>query len=276
MIQWFPGHMMKAKKEMAEILRLIDIVIELIDARIPQSSQNPLFHDIVKNKPRLLLLTKSMLADDAMTKSWIKVYEQEGNPCFMIDSISGFNINRIASFSREILKDKIEHDRARGLKDRPMRAMVIGVPNVGKSTFINSLVKKKVSAVGNRPGVTKAQQWIRINKDFELLDTPGVLWPKFEDQTQGYHLALTGAIRDEVLKKEDLVLYLLDYLKTFYPTYLQKYMECQDLSEPHLIDQFGRRMGIGEEDTDRIYEIILKDFRAGVIGRISLDRVKHE
>ncbi|MFA6889753.1 MAG: ribosome biogenesis GTPase YlqF [Bacilli bacterium] len=277
MVQWFPGHMMKAKKEMEDILRVIDIVIELVDARIPISSQNPLFQEIVKQKPRLFLLTKSTLADDAMTKSWVKIFEKEQKPCLIIDALTGFNVNRIASHCRIVLQEKIKRDQARGMKDRALRAMIIGVPNVGKSTLINTLVRKKVSAVGNKPGVTKAQQWIRINKDLELLDTPGVLWPKFEKQLQGYHLSLVGSIRDEVVKKEDIITYLFGFLKDYYPIFLTQYTQLsQEISTLDLISHLGKRWGIQPSEEDRIYDHILKDFRSGAIGRISLDRVSHE
>jgi ribosome biogenesis GTPase A len=272
MVQWFPGHMMKAKKEMEEVLKIIDIVLELIDARIPSSSQNPLFHGILKNKPRLFLLTKSTLADDKITKQWLHRFEEEGKPALIIDAISGFQVNRIAGACRTVLQEKIERELARGMKKRPIRAMVIGVPNVGKSTLINQLVKKKVSMVGNKPGVTKAQQWIRINQDLELLDTPGVLWPKFEDPIQGYHLALTGAIRDEILKTDELALYLLNFLKEHYPSVLsQKYTIDITDDVTIMLGKIRTVRGLLDSDHNRVYEVLIKDFRSGILGRISLD-----
>ena len=193
MIQWYPGHMAKAKREIEEKLKFVDIVFELVDARIPTSSRNPMIDEILKNKPRLVLLTKAVMADDYYNKKFInEVNLKENSGALLIDSINGLNINKIVSTSKVILKDKIQKDLDRGMKPRPIKAMVLGIPNVGKSTLINRLVGKKTAIVGNKPGVTKAQQWIRINKDLDLLDTPGVLWPKFEDEKIGFNLALTG------------------------------------------------------------------------------------
>ena len=218
MIQWYPGHMAKAKREIEEKLKFVDIVFELVDARIPLSSRNPMINDILKNKPRLLLMTKSIMADDYYNKKFVNELSiNEYTKTLLIDSINGLNINKIVTTAKEVLKDKLAKEQQRGMKPRAIKAMVIGIPNVGKSTLINKLVGKKTAIVGNKPGVTKAQQWIRINKDLDLLDTPGVLWPKFEDQKIGYNLALTGAIKDDILHKDDLIIYFIEFLKENYP-----------------------------------------------------------
>lgn len=277
MIQWFPGHMMKTKNELSDTLKVIDIVIELLDARIPSSSLNPLFDEVVKNKPRLFLLTKATLADDYITKKWLKYFIDNNKPCLLIDALSGFNLKRISSTCKDILKDKLLKDQAKGLKARPLRAMIIGIPNVGKSTLINRLVNKKVTMVGNKPGVTKSLQWIRINKDLELLDTPGVLWPKFASEKQAYHLALTGAIKDEVLKKESLVIYLIEFIKKHYSALLQnKYPHEENAKAEDIIKQIGRVRGYLEEASETLFDSIIRDYRAGNLGRISLDWLENE
>ena len=210
MIQWYPGHMAKAKREIEEKLKFVDIVFELVDARVPTSSRNPMINEILKNKPRLILLTKSIMSDDYYNNKFVNEINQSNNSkALLIDSISGLNINKIVTYCRTILKEKLEKEQAKGMKPRAIKAMVIGIPNVGKSTLINKLVGKKTAIVGNKPGVTKSLQWIRINKDLDLLDTPGVLWPKFEDQKVGYNLALTGAIKDDIIYKDDLILYFI-------------------------------------------------------------------
>ena len=224
MIQWYPGHMAKAKREIEEKLKFVDIVFELVDARVPVSSRNPVINDILKNKPRLVLVTKSTMGDELYNNKFVNSINQNNNTkALLIDSISGLNINKINTMCRTILKEKLEKEQARGMKPRAIRAMVVGIPNVGKSTLINKLVGKKTAIVGNKPGVTKSLQWIRINKDLELLDTPGVLWPKFEDVEVGYNLALTGAIKDDIIHKDDLILYFLTFLKQHYKQALSYY-----------------------------------------------------
>ena len=211
-IQWFPGHMAKAQREIEEKIKLVDVVLELIDARIPRSSINPNFEKILKNKPRLIIMTKVKMADPMFNTKWKEYYQSKNCRILPVDSISGLNINKITVMLKDILHDKIQKDLSRGIKARAIKTMVIGIPNVGKSTLINTLVGKKMAQTANKPGVTKAQQWIRINKDLDLLDTPGVLWPKFDDQIIGYNLALTGAIRDDIVHKDDMTLYFIDFL----------------------------------------------------------------
>lgn len=276
MIQWYPGHMAKAKREIEEKLKFVDIVFELVDARIPLSSRNPMINDILKNKPRLLLMTKSIMADDYYNKKFVNELSiNEYTKTLLIDSINGLNINKIVTTAKEVLKDKLAKEQNRGMKPRAIKAMVIGIPNVGKSTLINKLVGKKTAIVGNKPGVTKAQQWIRINKDLDLLDTPGVLWPKFEDQKIGYNLALTGAIKDDILHKDDLIIYFIEFLKENYPNSLQFYNVCKDDDNIDILDTIAKNKNFirnKEIDYERVYDLILNDFRNIRLGRITLDR----
>ena len=276
MIQWYPGHMAKAKREIEEKLKFVDIVFELVDARIPLSSRNPMINDILKNKPRLLLMTKSIMADDYYNKKFVNELSiNEYTKTLLIDSINGLNINKIVTTAKEVLKDKLDKEQKRGMKPRAIKAMVIGIPNVGKSTLINKLVGKKTAIVGNKPGVTKAQQWIRINKDLDLLDTPGVLWPKFEDQKIGYNLALTGAIKDDILHKDDLIIYFIEFLKENYPNSLQFYNVCKDDDNIDILDTIAKNKNFirnKEIDYERVYDLILNDFRNIRLGRITLDR----
>ena len=275
MIQWYPGHMVKAKKEIEEKLKLVDIVFELLDARIPISSQNPEFQKIFANSKRLIIITKLEMADKSETVKWQQFFKNQGIESVTIDSISGANIKGIVATAKVVLEEKIKKDLARGLKPRAIRSMVVGIPNVGKSTLINKLTGKHSAATGDKPGVTKAQQWIRINKDLDLLDTPGVLWPKFESLTQSYHLALTGAIKDEVVRKEDMIFYFLDFLKKYYPTNLaNRYNVSIDEDNLNILDTIGKNRGYIKNnivDYEKVYEAILGDFRSLRLGRITLD-----
>ncbi len=271
-IQWFPGHMAKARREIEEKLKVVDIALVLLDSRIPYSSQNPMAMEILKNKPQLIVLTKSDMADSAMTKKWENYFNSQGKKTIAVDSIKGINIKKIESFSKEILKEKIEKDLKRGLKPRPIRAMIVGIPNVGKSTLINKLVGRKVANVGNMPGVTKAQQWIRLNQNIELLDTPGVLWPKFDDKQVGINLALTGAIKDQILPKEDLAFYLVGYLKEHYPNLIKERFDVDpDKESINIIEDILVKRGNKKNDYERGYDIILNDFKNARIGKITLD-----
>ena len=274
MIQWYPGHMAKAKKEIEEKLKLVDIVFELVDSRIPYSSTNPMIKDILKNKHRLILMTKSDMADSNYTQKWQQHFSSLGIISLVIDSISGYNVNKIVNVSREILKEKFLKEKEKGLKPRPIRGMIVGIPNVGKSTLINRLVNRKATNVGNKPGVTKAQQWVRLNDNLELLDTPGVLWPKFDDQNVGIHLALTGAIRDEILRIEDLGEYLLNFLKDNYPLRLKERYDIEiTMDNSDIIKSIAKARGISDKEDiyEKVSEILINDFRNLRLGRITLD-----
>ena len=214
--QWYPGHMTKAKRMMQENIKLIDLVIELVDARIPKSSRNPDIDELAKNKSRIILLNKSDLADARQNKEWAEYFKEKGFLVQEINSKSGSGIKAIQGLVQEACKEKIERDRKRGIVNRPVRAMVVGIPNVGKSTFINSFAGKACAKTGNKPGVTKGKQWIRLNKGLELLDTPGILWPKFEDQQVGLRLAFIGSMNDEILHMDEMALELIGFLREHY------------------------------------------------------------
>ncbi len=267
-INWFPGHMAKARRQMEEQLKSVDIVIELRDARIPDASANPLIAQLAKNKPVLVILNKADLSDPDQNVKWRRRFEH----CLVCESTGKPIDKEVVNKVKEILKDKLERAKARGIRKKVLRAMVAGIPNVGKSTFINNIVKKKAAKAENRPGVTKSLQWIRINEDVELLDTPGVLWPKFENQDDARLLALLGSIKDDILDKEDLVLYALDYLKKEYPGAIQKRYEV-DENGKDLLEEIGRRKQLldqnGTVNTLRTIDMILKDIRSSRLGRIS-------
>lgn len=278
MIQWFPGHMAKAKREIRERLRLVDVVYELLDARIPTASRNPLLGDLLKNKPRLVLLMKADLADPSQSQLWKRAFEKEGAMALEVDAAGGFRREEIIRSTLEILKPKLEKARERGLRARVLRAMVVGIPNVGKSTLINRLARRKATRVADRPGVTRAQQWIRISGELELLDTPGVLWPKFDDEATGMHLALTGAIRDEILESERLGEYLLDFLKKHYPERLaERYGVGLEWGNAEIVEKIARDRGFFQSDqAEKAYDALLTDFRKNRLGRITLDRFNGE
>lgn len=277
-IQWFPGHMAKAQREIEEKIKLVDVVLELIDARIPASSVNPNFESILKNKPKLVVMTKIKMADPVYNTKWKEYYNSKNCRMLLVDSISGLNINKITIMLRDILKDKIDKDLKRGIKARAIKTMVIGIPNVGKSTLINTLVGKKMAQTANKPGVTKSQQWIRINKDLDLLDTPGVLWPKFDNIITGYNLALTGAIKDDVVHKDDMTLYFIDFLKANYKdNFTKRYELNDDLLEDNIeiLNHIAKKSGFthnGRIDYERVYELIINDFRSLKLGNITIER----
>ena len=277
-IQWFPGHMAKAQREIEEKIKLVDVVLELIDARIPRSSINPNFEKILKNKPRLIIMTKVKMADPMFNTKWKEYYQSKNCRILPVDSISGLNINKITVMLKDILHDKIQKDLNRGIKARAIKTMVIGIPNVGKSTLINTLVGKKMAQTANKPGVTKAQQWIRINKDLDLLDTPGVLWPKFDDQIIGYNLALTGAIRDDMVHKDDMTLYFIDFLKKEYKNnFIERYSLEESVLEDNIeiLNFIAKKSGFvhnGRIDYERVYELIINDFRSLKLGNITIER----
>lgn len=276
MINWYPGHMAKTKKQLQENIKLVDLVIELLDARIPISSQNPLIYELTKNKPKLVLLTKSSMADPKYNEEIEKYFkEKQSSKVLFIDSIQNLNINKISSYAQEILKETFEKEKAKGMKPRNAKAMIVGIPNVGKSTLINRLSQKKVTNVGNKPGVTKSLQWIRIAKDFDLLDTPGILWPKLEDQEAAIKLVLTGAIKDDIVRLEDSIFYFLDFLKQNYRGLLNKRYEIDEKSSNlEILEAIAHKRGFmsnQEYDYEKTYIAILTDFRNLRIGRISLD-----
>ena len=276
-IQWFPGHMAKAKREISEKMKLIDIVIELVDARAPYSSKNPLFNGVVNNKPRLIVLTKEDLADDQITNKWLEYYQKQGYYALSVN-LKNFNeYKKIIAVCKDILKEKMAREAQKGLKPRAMRAMILGIPNVGKSTFINRLAKRKATVTGNRPGVTKAQQIIKIDKDFELFDTPGVLWPKFENESVARNIALIGSIKQQILPREDLFCYAVEYLVDHYPGYVENRFQISiDLQSDWIeqcYDDIARQRKIkpvrGITDYDRVMDIFFTDLFDGMIGKIT-------
>lgn len=274
-IQWFPGHMAKARREVSEKLKLVDIVFELVDARIPVSSANPMLSEIIQSKPRLILLNKADLADRELTRKWIDFYEKQGQVAIAINSQQGTGIKNITRQAEEVLKEKREREKAKGLRPRPIRAMIVGIPNVGKSTLINRLVRKKIAKTGNFPGVTKAQQWIKVD-NMDLLDTPGILWPKFEDEETGYKLALTGAIKDTLLNMQDIATYGLNFLINHYPERLKEQYQLATIPKDiqSLFDQIAQYKGfiLNEEvDYDRTAESIVRDIRTQKFGNMTFD-----
>lgn len=275
-LQWYPGHMTKAKRQMQEDLKLIDLIIELMDARIPLSSRNPDIDELGKNKARLILLNKSDLADERYNEQWSAYFQKKGFYVVKVNAKSGAGLKSIQGVIQEACKAKIERDRRRGIKNRPIRAMVVGIPNVGKSTFINSYAGKACAKTGNKPGVTKGKQWIRLNKTLELLDTPGILWPKFEDQEVGKRLAFIGSIKDEILNLEELSLELLDYIRTNYPGLLNTRYGIEEEGTPvSLLEAVAdkRKCLIRGQEIDyaKAAGIVMEEFRNGKIGRITLE-----
>lgn len=277
-VQWYPGHMTKAKRQMQEDLKLIDLIIELVDARVPLSSRNPDIDQLGQNKSRLILLNKADLADERQNEAWKEYFQSKGFHVVKVDSRNGAGMKTIQNVIQEACKEKIERDRRRGIKNRPIRAMVAGIPNVGKSTFINTFAGKACAKTGNRPGVTKGKQWIRLNKNVELLDTPGILWPKFEDQEVGIRLAFVGSIKDDILNMEELALTLIDFLREKYSGLLEKrYQIREEGTALQVLEGIARSRGClkkGEElDYSKASLILFDDFRSGKIGRVTLEHV---
>lgn len=274
--QWYPGHMTKAKRMMQENIKLIDLVIELVDARLPISSRNPDIDELGKNKARMILLNKSDLAEERQNDAWVAYFKERGFSVVKVNSRKGGGIKSIQAVIQEACKEKIERDRKRGILNRPVRAMVVGIPNVGKSTFINSLAGKACAKTGNKPGVTKGKQWIRLNKQVELLDTPGILWPKFEDQTVGLRLAFIGSIKDEILNVEELASELIQFLKQAYSGILSDKYAIEEVEDPYqclaLIAESRHCLLRGNElDTNKAAVLLIDDFRNGRLGRITLE-----
>ena len=272
-IQWFPGHMSKARRQVQENLKHVDFVTILVDARLPLSSQNPMLTKIV-DKPKLLILNKADLADSNRTKEWRTYFKSQGIKTLAINSKEQSTVKLVTDAAKSLMADKIQRLRERGIQKETLRTMIIGIPNAGKSTLMNRLAGKKIAVVGNKPGVTKGQQWLKSNKDLEILDTPGILWPKFEDELVGLKLALTGAIKDQLLPMDEVTIFGLNYFKTYYPERLEERFKGIELEEeaPEIIMEMTRKLGF-REDYDRFYNLFVKEVRDGKLGRYTLDIV---
>lgn len=278
-IQWYPGHMAKTKRQVKEKIRVIDVVLELVDARVPLSSQNPMIDELIGNTPKVILLNKADLADPFELEKWISYFSRQGIKALKISAVSGKGVNRILPLLKELLQEKIEKEISRGRIERPIRAMILGIPNVGKSTLINTLAKKKKLVAEDRPGVTKQTQYIRVGQDFELLDTPGILWPKFDDEEVAFRLALIGAIKDNILPIDDVCIYGFKVLNHYYKKSFEERFEITvDIDNiVGIYDDIGRRRGFllrgNEVDYDKVSVTFLHEFRNGKFGPVILDRV---
>ncbi len=275
-IQWYPGHMAKAKRQFLEKLKLVDVVYELVDARIPYSSKNPDIENIIGDKPHIIILMKSDLADPRRTGEWVRYYEEKGIPAISINAKEGQGLKEVLKLTKEVLKPFFDKRESKGMKPRALRAVCVGIPNVGKSTLINRFARKNIAQTGNRPGVTKAQQWIKYGKELELLDTPGILWPKFEDQEVGRKLAVTGAIKDALLHLDDIALYAMAYLKKAYPLALTERYNLDENQEkeetlPELLMSISHKRGF-KDDYDRAAKTVIYELRNGQLGRITFER----
>lgn len=273
-IQWFPGHMSKARRQVQENIKFVDFVTILVDARLPLSSQNPMLTKIVGDKPKLMILNKVDLADPVATKEWQEYFESKGIKTLAINSKEQSTVKKVTDAAKSLMADKIARQKERGIQIETLRTMIIGIPNAGKSTLMNRLAGKKIAVVGNKPGVTKGQQWLKTNKDLEILDTPGILWPKFEDEDVALKLALTGAIKDQLLPMDEVTIFGLNYFKEHYPKELQERYKQMDLEQeaPEIIMEMTQRLGF-RDDYDRFYSLFVKDVRDGRLGRYTLDRV---
>ena len=277
-INWYPGHMAKTKREIKERIDLIDIVYEIIDARIPYSSKNNDINELIKNKPKILIMSKKDLCDMEETKKWVTYYEKLGYKVILLDLINNPNMNIVFNETDNLLKDINSKREIKGLSKRVPRALVLGIPNVGKSTFINRMVHKKATNVGNKPGVTKKLEWIRTNKNIELLDTPGILWPRLDNQKIAYNLASMSSIREEILDNEDLAIYIINTLLEIYPENIIKRYNLTDTGDlVTVLDSIGKRIGAirnKETDYDRVYNTVIKDLKEGYLGKITFDRIE--
>lgn len=273
-IQWFPGHMSKARRQVQENIKFVDFVTILVDARLPLSSQNPMLTKIVGDKPKLMILNKVDLADPVATKEWQEYFESKGIKTLAINSKEQSTVKKVTDAAKSLMADKIARQKERGIQIETLRTMIIGIPNAGKSTLMNRLAGKKIAVVGNKPGVTKGQQWLKTNKDLEILDTPGILWPKFEDEEVALKLALTGAIKDQLLPMDEVTIFGLNYFKEHYPKELQERYKQMDLEQeaPEIIMEMTQRLGF-RDDYDRFYSLFVKDVRDGRLGCYTLDRV---
>lgn len=275
-VQWYPGHMTKAKRQMQEDMKLIDLVIELADARIPMSSRNPDIDTLAQGKARMVLLNKADLADQEASRQWMEYFQGKGYFAVGIDARNRGNMKEVSAVIAKACKEKTERDRKRGILNRPVRAMVVGIPNVGKSTFINTYAGRSCTKTGNKPGVTKGKQWIRLNKNVELLDTPGILWPKFEDQQVGLRLALIGSIKDEILNLDELALSLIAFLRGHYPGTLEERFGMEVVGEDYeVLHEIAQKRHClkkgGEPDDAKAANLLLEEFRSGKLGNITLE-----
>ncbi len=276
-IQWFPGHMAKARRQITEKLKLVDLIIELLDARLPMSSRNPMVDEIIGDKPRIVLLNKSDLADPEVTSEWVDHFNNQGIAAIPINAVSGEGTKQLLDKCQSIMEEKFNRLKSKGVQPRAIRAMIIGIPNVGKSSLINRLAKKNIAVTGDRPGVTKQQQWIKIGQQLELLDTPGILWPKFEDQQVGIRLAASGAIKDEIYHYDEIAFQIVTFLKERYGNRLMERYDLKELSDDRveIIEDIGRRRGCvvsgGNIDFDKASVLLLREIRAGKLGKISFE-----
>lgn len=273
-IQWYPGHMSKARRQVQENIKHVDFVTILVDARLPLSSQNPMLTKIVGDKPKLMILNKADLADSIRTTQWRSFFENQGIKTLAINSKEQSAVKKVTDAAKELMADKIAKLRERGIQKETLRTMIIGIPNAGKSTLMNRLAGKKIAVVGNKPGVTKGQQWLKSNKDLEILDTPGILWPKFEDEVVGLKLALTGAIKDQLLPMDEVTIFGINYFKQHYAERLLERYKGINLDEeaPEIIMTMTQKLGF-RDDYDRFYNLFVKDVRDGKLGRYTLDIV---
>ena len=276
-INWYPGHMAKTKREISEKLDLIDVVFEVIDARIPYSSKNKDIDTMIKNKKRVLIMTKIDMCDIINTNKWIKYYEEKGIKVIPVDLINKKNISEIFKVTEEVNKELNDKRKEKGLKERKVRILILGIPNVGKSTLINTLVGKKATNVGNKPGITRHLEWIRINKDIELLDTPGILWPKLDDDAIAHNLAAMTAIKEEILDTEDIAIYIINtMLKLYKDNIVNRYNLTSYNDVVEVLDMIGKKIGAvrnNETDYEKVYSTILKDLREGYLGKVTFDRL---
>lgn len=275
--QWYPGHMTKAVRMMQEDIKLVDLLIEIADARIPRASRNPDIDRLGQNKARLILLNKSDLSDEKMNQSWKEYFTAQGVSAVLIDSRKGTGLKEIQNAVMTACREKIERDRKRGILNRPVRAMVAGIPNVGKSTFINAYAGKACTKTGNKPGVTKGKQWIRLGKNLELLDTPGILWPKFDEESIGLHLAMIGSINDEILHEDELACKVIEFMKQDYAGRLKNRYEVEETETAQaILEAISIRRGClkkgGEPDLDKAAGMLLDEFRSGTLGRITIEK----
>ncbi|WP_368654799.1 ribosome biogenesis GTPase YlqF [Ornithinibacillus sp. 4-3] len=279
-IQWFPGHMAKARREVEENLNVVDLVIELVDARSPIASQNPMLQDITKQKTKVILLMKKDLADPKVTEQWIRYFVKQGHSSMAVNVNDTSDIKKVIQLVKEVGSDRLKKLMDKGVNPRPLRAMIIGIPNVGKSSLINRLANRKVARIGDRPGVTKHQSWIKVRNEFDLLDTPGILWPKFDDQEVGYRLAAIGTIKDSILSLQDIAAYVIKYLQEYYEDLLEERLgidaDMYDMWD--VFERIGKRHGAlesgGHVNFDKVANIVLGDLRSGRLGRISLERAE--